>query len=399
MKNLNKRAAQTVLSHVMKLIDTQQYPIEDKLVKWHDELDPAANPTSKDTQVWWTKLRHTINNVLSSFAQNKGLIPVIYGNSESLSIMFVKKEELTKMDLNLTLAQIEMWSPPDGGTDARDSFLKPGTHRSRKFFFPDKSVLYNLTPVRYEQLRKKYYPEMTRPAAQTVFIEEPVNLEDLKDRLDETFPGKGTLQDKVDEMAFNHLSGGATMGDIGPTHTASTMDLKSPGAKDDNEKVRMELIDMDFPRALEAIGKIATHGAAKYSDGGWLKVSKAEARYQGAMRRHLIKHNRGEIIDPEFGLTHLAHAAWNAMAILELQMRSHEPVDEASEVKKRDFKTEKREGFKVGSRIDRNVNTVINKIPPYDELDAQEKERFRDLGRRLKRKDEWENNKEAGVEK
>lgn len=102
-------------------------------------------------------------------------------------------------------------------------------------------------------------------------------------------------------------------------------DLHAPGAKDDEDKVRMELITCDFPRALEAIGQVATMGAKKYSDGGWLDVPDAHRRYQGALLRHLLAHNRGELQDPESDLTHLAHAAWNALAMLELQMRLFDP--------------------------------------------------------------------------
>lgn len=102
-------------------------------------------------------------------------------------------------------------------------------------------------------------------------------------------------------------------------------DLHAPGAKDDEDKVRMELITCDFPRALEAIGQVATMGAKKYSDGGWLDVSGAHRRYQGALLRHILAHNRGELRDPESDLTHLAHAAWNALAMLELRMRLFDP--------------------------------------------------------------------------
>ena len=101
-------------------------------------------------------------------------------------------------------------------------------------------------------------------------------------------------------------------------------DLHVPGAKDDSTKVRMDLVFSDFPRALEAFGKVATMGAEKYTDGGWLHVLGAEKRYFAAMQRHFLAHMMKEENDPESKLPHLAHAAWNAMAILELHLRNQD---------------------------------------------------------------------------
>jgi hypothetical protein len=36
--------------------------------------------------------------------------------------------------------------------------------------------------------------------------------------------------------------------------------------------------------------------------------------------RHLLAQAAGEINDPESGLPHAAHAAWNALAVLELSI-------------------------------------------------------------------------------
>ena len=93
-----------------------------------------------------------------------------------------------------------------------------------------------------------------------------------------------------------------------------------PGAKLDAGKTRMELVLSGFPHALLEVGKIATYGAKKYSDGGWKHVEDAHARYTGAMIRHLLAHSSGETNDPESGLPHLGHVAWNALAILELSI-------------------------------------------------------------------------------
>lgn len=97
-----------------------------------------------------------------------------------------------------------------------------------------------------------------------------------------------------------------------------------PGFKADKGKNRLGLIFADFPRALELIGEIATFGAEKYIDHGWVSVPDGEKRYRDALYRHLLAYERGEELDPETGLSHLGHAAWNIAAILELKLRREE---------------------------------------------------------------------------
>jgi hypothetical protein len=73
-----------------------------------------------------------------------------------------------------------------------------------------------------------------------------------------------------------------------------------------------------FADALKAVAAITTYGADKYTEHGWLHVPNAQDRYSDALYRHLIEHARGELHDKESGHLHLAHAAWNALAILQL---------------------------------------------------------------------------------
>lgn len=94
---------------------------------------------------------------------------------------------------------------------------------------------------------------------------------------------------------------------------------KEPGAKLDGDKTRMALLVTGFPRALNLVGIVATYGAAKYTDEGWREVPDAQKRYMDAAIRHLIPPD-GRAIDPETGIPHTAHAIWNLMAVLELQM-------------------------------------------------------------------------------
>lgn len=94
-------------------------------------------------------------------------------------------------------------------------------------------------------------------------------------------------------------------------------DLHRPGAKDDSEKPRLDLVLGEFNKALWAVGEVGTFGANKYTDNGWKGVPYPMERYSSAMLRHYFKYKQGEDTDPESKLPHLAHMAWNALAILE----------------------------------------------------------------------------------
>lgn len=95
----------------------------------------------------------------------------------------------------------------------------------------------------------------------------------------------------------------------------------TPGAKLDAGKTRLGLVLGDFARALEAVGRVGTYGANKYTDHGWLSVPKGSERYVDALYRHYLRYATGEASDKDTGLSHLAHAAWNALAVLELHLR------------------------------------------------------------------------------
>lgn len=95
------------------------------------------------------------------------------------------------------------------------------------------------------------------------------------------------------------------------------------GIKYDHEKPMMGIVFRDFARAFEAVGEVGTYGARKYAPHGWETVPDARRRYLDAMIRHLLKHLQDEAMDPESGLSHLSHMAWNALCILELERRDN----------------------------------------------------------------------------
>ena len=93
-----------------------------------------------------------------------------------------------------------------------------------------------------------------------------------------------------------------------------------PGAvKYDNDKAPLfTLFRAYFPNASRAVAEVSAFGAKKYAPGGWRHVENGVARYSDALDRHLTLEASGEITDPETGLRHAAHVAWNALARLEL---------------------------------------------------------------------------------
>lgn len=113
---------------------------------------------------------------------------------------------------------------------------------------------------------------------------------------------------------------GATL-DIVAYRVVGEQPVVPSGVKHDQGKPMAGLMLQDFARALEAVATVTTFGAQKYSPSGWLAVPEAERRYTDALCRHLLASLRGEATDSESGLPHLAHAAWNVLAVLELQMR------------------------------------------------------------------------------
>jgi len=92
--------------------------------------------------------------------------------------------------------------------------------------------------------------------------------------------------------------------------------LKSPGVKDDETKLRYDLLPF---KAIEGLIRVLTFGAMKYTDNGWRTVPNAKARYLAALLRHVSKMAQGELLDKESGLRHIDHVLCNAAFLAELE--------------------------------------------------------------------------------
>jgi hypothetical protein len=75
-----------------------------------------------------------------------------------------------------------------------------------------------------------------------------------------------------------------------------------------------------FPRAVASVATVSAFGATKYAWNGWLHVPDGFNRYSDGLVRHLGLEGQGQVYDDESGLRHASHAAWNALARLELQL-------------------------------------------------------------------------------
>ena len=83
--------------------------------------------------------------------------------------------------------------------------------------------------------------------------------------------------------------------------------------KHDQGKVRMDLVP---PAAIWALAEVYTVGAAKYGAHNWRK-GMIWARIFAAILRHIWAWAMGEETDPEDGLSHLAHAMWGLVTLME----------------------------------------------------------------------------------
>ncbi len=89
------------------------------------------------------------------------------------------------------------------------------------------------------------------------------------------------------------------------------------GMRFNKGKTRFDLIPSGWTRVL---AQILTVGAAKYAPRNWEKgLSWSETL--GSLHRHLDSWVSGEMYDPETKCHHLGHVAWNALALMSMQLR------------------------------------------------------------------------------
>lgn len=87
---------------------------------------------------------------------------------------------------------------------------------------------------------------------------------------------------------------------------------KEEGLRFNEGKVRHDLLE---PFAINELAKVFTKGAEKYSENNWLN-GMSWTKVLASLKRHLNEFEQGKDFDDETELLHMAHVAWNAMALV-----------------------------------------------------------------------------------
>ncbi|MEK6882662.1 MAG: dATP/dGTP diphosphohydrolase domain-containing protein [Nanoarchaeota archaeon] len=87
---------------------------------------------------------------------------------------------------------------------------------------------------------------------------------------------------------------------------------KDKGLRFNENKTRYDLLE---PFAIEQLAKVFTEGAKKYTPFNWMK-GMVWSKCLASLKRHIAKFEQGEDFDEETKLYHMAHAAWNALALV-----------------------------------------------------------------------------------
>ena len=150
-----------------------------------------------------------------------------------------------------------------------------------------------------------------------------ISLEDYYDE-DCTVPSDPKDIDVDDKSLFADL-GKETVKPLGACtgRIPVQCELHLPGLKYDEGKPNLSLVFSGFAKALQDVGHVGTFGARKYTPAGWKSVPNLQERYMSALLRHTFAVLDNEPFDCETGRHHLAHVAWNALAMLEDLFNRH----------------------------------------------------------------------------
>lgn len=101
---------------------------------------------------------------------------------------------------------------------------------------------------------------------------------------------------------------------VSPNELHEAIDLyeQTRGLRYNQGKIRYDLLE---PYAIEQLAKVFSKGAEKYAPNNWLK-GMSWSNITASLKRHLAAYEQGEDYDNETQLLHLAHVAWNALALV-----------------------------------------------------------------------------------
>lgn len=108
----------------------------------------------------------------------------------------------------------------------------------------------------------------------------------------------------------------------------------SGAVKDNRSKPRVDLVPSP---ALVEIGKVMAKGAEKYKPHNW-RLGLGWSDTIGSALRHIYAFNNGEDLDPETGLSHIAHASCQLMFLLTYVVEGTGTDDRFSSMNKEEAK-------------------------------------------------------------
>ena len=129
--------------------------------------------------------------------------------------------------------------------------------------------------------------------------------------------------------------------------------MSSEGIKYDSEKPKMNLLP---PKAIVEVAKVLTFGAEKYDAENWRKLDDLQNRYTAGALRHIFAHMDGEQLDPETGLSHMAHALCCLLFKLEIELEDGESKEEELRETDATEHTARDQSFESDGLIDKSYN-------------------------------------------
>ena len=129
--------------------------------------------------------------------------------------------------------------------------------------------------------------------------------------------------------------------------------MSSEGIKYDSAKPKMNLLP---PKAIVEVAKVLTFGAQKYDAENWRKLDDLQNRYTAGALRHIFAHMDGEKLDPETGLSHMAHALCCLLFKLEIELEDGESKEEELRETDTTEHTARDQSFESDRLVDKSYN-------------------------------------------
>ena len=129
--------------------------------------------------------------------------------------------------------------------------------------------------------------------------------------------------------------------------------MTSEGIKYDSAKPKMNLLP---PKAILEVAKVLTFGAEKYDAENWRKLDDLQNRYTAGALRHIFAHMDGEKLDPETGLSHMAHALCCLLFKLEIELEDGESKEEELRETDTTEHTARDQSFESDRLVDKSYN-------------------------------------------